>query len=237
MGNRSEKRITAIYPIRLWGMDANGRPFIEAATTLNVSRTGVLLKDVPAKLAVGDVIALKSGEQKCRFRIVWIGQAGTSEAGHLGLQSLQPHKYIWNLKLPAPAIDIYTRPQQCERRLSRRLRCSVSAQVRSGGSADSIRAFITDVSLGGCYISMSAPFALEAKLAIAIWLDECTKIWADGIVISNHQGYGIGVKFLNLSHKNLDDLKNFLELLPEPQSSASAITPAGWRERIWTKEK
>src|SRR5215472_6038127 len=183
MGNRSEKRITAIYPIRLWGMDANGRPFIEAATTLNVSRTGVLLKDVPAKLAVGDVIALRFGEQKCRFRIVWIGQAGTSEAGNLGLQSLQPHKYIWDLKLPCPSIDIYTRRRQCERRLSRRLRCSISTQVGSGGSAGSVGAFITDISLGGCYISMSTPFALEAKLTIAIWLDERMKIWADGIVI------------------------------------------------------
>src|SRR5215469_8921518 len=127
-GNRSEKRITAIHPIRLWGLDANGQPFIEAATTLNVSRTGVLLKDVPAKLVVGDVIALRSGEQKCRFRVVWVGQAGTSEAGHLGLQSLQPEKDIWDFKHPSPNIKIYTRPRERERRLSRRLRCSVSAE-------------------------------------------------------------------------------------------------------------
>src|SRR5436190_18769857 len=48
---------------RRWGMDAGGKPFIEAATTVNVSYTGVLLKDVPAKLSVGDTIALLPCDQ------------------------------------------------------------------------------------------------------------------------------------------------------------------------------
>ena len=56
-GKRNARRIAAVCPIRLWGMDAAGKPFIEAATTVNVSYTGVLLKDVPAKLSVGDTIA------------------------------------------------------------------------------------------------------------------------------------------------------------------------------------
>ena len=50
-GKRNARRIAAVCPIRLWGMDAGGKPFIEAATTVNVSYTGVLLKDVPAKLS------------------------------------------------------------------------------------------------------------------------------------------------------------------------------------------
>jgi hypothetical protein len=136
VGKRNEKRIEAVRPIRLWGMDANGRPFIEAATTLNVSRTGALLKGVPAKLAVGEILALKFGERKCRFRVVWIGQAGTAEQGHLSLQSLEPERYIWDMKLPASNIDTYTHPQNVERRLLKRLQCWVSAEVgslRSGG--------------------------------------------------------------------------------------------------------
>ena len=56
-GKHNARRIAAVCPIRLWGMDAGGKPFIEAATTVNVSYTGVLLKDVPAKLSVGDTIA------------------------------------------------------------------------------------------------------------------------------------------------------------------------------------
>ena len=93
----------AVYPIRLWGLDACGSPFIEAATTLDVSGGGALLKHVPVKLAAGDIIGLSSGEKKCRFRVVWIGRKGTPEAGHLGLRSLEPEKHIWDLHLPEPS--------------------------------------------------------------------------------------------------------------------------------------
>jgi hypothetical protein len=213
-GKRKEKRIEALNPIRLWGMDANGRPFIEAATTLNVSRSGVLLNGIPAKLAVGDTIAVKFGERKCRFRVVWLPQPGTAEEGHIGLQSLEPEKHIWDMQLPSPSIDIYSRPERSERRLLPRLNCSVSAEVGADGAVGRVRAFISDISLCGCYVSMSTPFALEARITVGIWLDERKRIWSDGLVISNHQGFGIGIKFLNMSRTNLQELKEFLDSLP-----------------------
>jgi hypothetical protein len=117
-------------------MDASGRPFIEAASTVNVSRKGSLLKDVPAKLAVGDVVGLTSGEQKGKFRVVWVGQAGTSEASHVGLQSLEFGKDIWDLSQLADGVDTYTRPPQHEHRLLTRLKCSLSAEVDSHSATE-----------------------------------------------------------------------------------------------------
>src|SRR5947207_8078257 len=90
-GKRNARRIAAVCPIRLWGMDAGGKPFIEAATTVNVSYTGVLLKDVPAKLSVGDTIALLPCDQASTSAVsvsFGLGRDGTPDAGHLGLQSL-----------------------------------------------------------------------------------------------------------------------------------------------------
>jgi hypothetical protein len=78
---RREKRTPAFIPIKLWGLDANGRPFMEAARTLDVSHGGVRLTELPAKLAVGDTIGLKCKQKKYRFRVVWTGKEGTSEAG------------------------------------------------------------------------------------------------------------------------------------------------------------
>src|SRR5947209_3495126 len=109
IGKRGEKRIPAAYPIRLWGMDADGRAFIQEASTINVSRKGALLKDIPVKLAVGDIVGLTLQEQKYRFRVTWVGQAETPESGQVGLQSLQRHKQIWDVKLPADGLDIFTR--------------------------------------------------------------------------------------------------------------------------------
>jgi hypothetical protein len=221
-GKRREKRIAAVHPIRLWGMDASGRPFIEAASTVNVSRKGSLLKDVPATLAVGDVVGITSGEQKGKFRVMWVGQAGTSEASHVGLKSLEFGKDIWDLKDLADGFDTYTHPPQRENRLLTRLKCSLSAEVSSVSAAGRTWVSIRDLSLGGCYVGMTLPFPLESKVRIALWLDDETKILADGIVISSHPGFGMGIKFLTLPNTSLDALERFLELSSKPKSSANS---------------
>jgi hypothetical protein len=212
-GSREEIRIEAVYPVRLWGMDSSGKPFIEAASTLNISRRGALLKDAPAKLSVGDTVGLRSGDRKCRFEVIWVGRKGTLDEGYLGLKIVEDGKHIWDPKIleeSADEIDTYIRPPQRENRLLTRLKCSLSAEVGSDGSASRARTFITDISIGGCYVSMPAPCALEGKLTIALWLDDRTKLWLDGIVISHHKGLGMGVKFLNLSRKNFDELNRMI---------------------------
>lgn len=215
-GNRTEKRIEAVYPVRLWGMDATGRPFIEAATTLNISRGGALVKNAPAKLSVGDILGLKSGDQKCRYQVIWVGKKGTLDSGYIGLKSLEESKVIWDaqgLSDPGDGIDTYSRPPQREHRLLSRLKCSLSAEVGSPASSVRARAFVTDINMAGCYIAMPSPCPPESKLTIALWLDERTKLWLDGIVISQHQGVGMGVKFLNLPRKSVDELAKLVETL------------------------
>jgi len=223
-GNRKQKRIEAVYPVRLWGMDANGKPFIEAANTLNVSRSGALLKDAPLKLSVGDMVGLRFGGQKCRFQVIWVGRKGTLDEGYLGLKSVEDGKHVWDPKIfedSVDDIDTYIRPPQRENRLLARLKCTLSAEVGSDVLAARARAFITDINLGGCYISMPSPALLEAKLTIALWLNERTKLWVDGIVISHHKGLGMGVKFLNLSRKNVDELNRFVATLPQAETVSS----------------
>jgi len=219
-GSRKEKRIEAVYPIRLWGMGGTGKPFIEAATTLNVSRSGALLKDAPAQLSVGDVVRLRSGDRKCRFEVIWVGRKGTLDEGYLGLKSVEDGKHIWDPKVLedfADEIDTYIRPPQRENRLLTRLKCSFSAEVGSEGSGTRARTFITDISIGGCYVSMPSPYAVEAKLTIALWLDDRTRLWLDGIVISHHKGLGMGVKFLNLSRKNFEGLNRMIAQLAQSE--------------------
>jgi hypothetical protein len=185
----------------------------------------VLLKDVPAKLAVGDIIGLRCSEKKYQFRVVWAGMDGTSEAGSVGLQSLDPGKWIWeNLRLPLDDIDIYTRPPECERRLLNRSNCLISSEILCGRSGQKILAFVTNIGLGGCYVSMSSPLATEMKVSIALWLTEQRKIWVDGIVVSSHPQSGMGVKFLGMGRRNLEALERYIdELLQQDGSSASQL--------------
>lgn len=227
-GNRREKRVAAVFPIRLWGLDANGRPFIEASSTVNVSRSGVRLGDVPAKLTVGDTIGLRCKQKKYRFRVVWTGQQGTSEAGNIGLACLESGEWIWeDLRLPLDDADIYTRPPESERRLISRAKCFLSAEVVCDGTR--VLAFIRDLSLGGCYVATSVPFQLEAKISIALWLDEQIKIWTDGIVISRHPGIGMGVKFLGLTRQNVETLERCMSNLSQDDTPVRLWLPTTHR--------
>jgi hypothetical protein len=193
IGKRRHKRIPAALAVRLWGMDARGRPFMELSRTKNVSRSGVLLDGVPAKLAVGDIIGLRCNEKKYQFRVVWTGKEGTAEAGSVGLQTLEAGKWIWEgLRLPTDDADIYARPPQLERRKLRRVKCLVSAEVIGKGPAQKVLAFVINLSEVGCYIGMAYPFPLEARVSIALWIDEQQKIWVDGIVVSSHLQKGNG---------------------------------------------
>ena len=65
---------------------------------------------------------------------------------------------------------------------------------------------------------MTFPFAVEAKVSIAIWLDDQTKVWVHGIVISSNPGTGMGVKFIDVSRPNLLAIELFLKELSEPHS-------------------
>lgn len=224
-GKRKEKRTEAVHPIRLWGMDANGRPFIEAVTTLDVSRTGARLKNARAKIAVGDIVGLKSGEKKCRFEVVWVGKHGTPDEGHVGLRSLEDDARLWDLKSSAAKdnaeeIDTYIRPPRRDNRLVERLKCSLSAEVGGTTSAGRTRTFITDISLGGCYISMITPIAVESKITLALWVDKKTKIWVDGIVISSNPGLGMGIKFLNVPRRTVEEMIRLMEHVAEEQFTA-----------------
>lgn len=226
-GKRKEKRIETIHPVRMWGMDANGHPFIEAVTTLDVSPKGARLKSARAKIAAGDIVGLKSGEHKCRFQVIWVGKPGTPDAGHVGLRSLEDEGRLWNLKPIAPndeseKVDTYIHPPRRDNRLVERLKCSLSAEVGANTSLGRTRTFITDISLGGCYISMISPHAVESKITLALWADHHTKIWVDGIVISNHPGLGMGIKFLNLPRRTVEELIRLFEQLAEAQFAAEA---------------
>lgn len=227
-GNRREKRIAAAFPIRLWGLDANGRPFIEASKTGNVSRSGALLHDVPTQLNAGDIIGLQCEGKKHRFRVVWTGKQGTTEAGNVGLQCLEAGTWIWEkLRLPVDDVDVYTRPPQSERRLVNRAQCFLSAEMVCDGTR--VLAFVRDLSLGGCYVATSYLFNLEANVSIGLWLAEQNKIWIDGVVVSRHAGSGMGIKFLGLTRRNFEVVEQFMrELSPQEKSSSVRIwLPAG----------
>jgi hypothetical protein len=153
--------------------------------------------------------------------VIWTGKAGTSEAANVGLQSLDSGKWIWDLKLPADAVDIYSRAPEHEKRVLVRVGCFLSSEVRWENADQKVLTFIRDLSVGGCYVAINSPLSLKTEVRIAFWLDDQTKIWSDGIVISSHPNVGMGVKFLGLSRHNLQAVERCLEHLSQPKTQSN----------------
>ena len=111
LGKRREPRVQARLQVRIAGIDASGRALLQMVPTRNISRQGALLAGIQGKLKLGEIIAITYKNSKARFRVTWMGDAGTEGAGQIGVQSLEPEKCIWDTTtLPPMTADMYAPP-------------------------------------------------------------------------------------------------------------------------------
>jgi len=83
LGERREPRIQARLQVRIAGIDASGRPLLQMVTTRNISRQGALLEGIQSKLKLGEIVAITYKSSRARFRVIWVGDAGTERAGQM----------------------------------------------------------------------------------------------------------------------------------------------------------
>jgi hypothetical protein len=111
LGKRREPRVQARLQVRIAGIDVSGRALLEMVPTRNISRQGALLAGIQGKLKLGEIIAITYKNSRARFRVTWVGDAGTDRAGQIGVQSVGPEKCIWDTTtLPPMAADTYGAP-------------------------------------------------------------------------------------------------------------------------------
>jgi len=208
MGKRREPRKEIKVPVRIFGTDRGGQIFSEKVFTANVSQQGVLLTGVQAQLNPDEIIGLTYGQAKGHFRVKWVGPPGTPKAGQLGLLNLAPEKAFWDFPLPPPSFDGSVRDAH-DRRTSPRLKSTNSAEVYPSGEPTPMRTRTADLSLGGCFLEMPNPLPKGTQIRIALWVKE-SKIWANAEVVTSTPGFGIGVKFTELTQQDRNHLKEFL---------------------------
>jgi hypothetical protein len=98
--NRNQMRVAKTVRVWVRGVDPNGNPFVQSAQTVDISRKGARLNGVGNLTRPGEVIELKRGWSKARFRVVWIGQIGTRQADEIGILCLDDDQSLWDV--PAP---------------------------------------------------------------------------------------------------------------------------------------
>src|SRR5712692_3007959 len=99
MENKSEPRVEVDLLIRVWGMNAEGRPFFQNATACNISNQGAKLSGIEHQLKTGDVIGAQLGDKKARFRVVWVIDAGHLQKIQAGVQMVEGQQCPWEHEL------------------------------------------------------------------------------------------------------------------------------------------
>jgi hypothetical protein len=221
MGRRSQPRKAVEVPVRIFGTDAGGQIFSEKVVTVSVSRNGAELSGVRSNLALDEIVGLSYGAQRVHFRVKWIGDAGTPTAGHVGLLNIAPEKPLWDFPLPPDIVDVY-QPGSTERRKSPRYRCQNSVEVHVQGGA-SFWGTVADLSLSGCYAEMALPVEPGTKLRVGIWFGQ-TKAWAQAQVTHITPGLGVGLRFIEISDQDRDQIRRFLESLA-PFAKKGMLSP------------
>jgi hypothetical protein len=209
MGKRREPRKEIKVPVRIFGTDSSGQIFSEKVMTENVSQHGLELSGVVAQPKVDEIVGVTYGKTKGHFRVKWVGQHGTAKAGRLGLLNLSPEKSLWDFPLPPPGFDGSVRDMR-DRRTDARVKCANSVEVYPNGETAPIRTRTSDLSFGGCFLEMPNPLPQGTQIRIALWVKEF-KLWANAEVVTSTPGFGIGVKFTEITDQDRNQLKQFLE--------------------------
>lgn len=211
MGKRAEPRKLIQLPVRIFGTDKDGRIFSENVQTIDMSRSGVKLAGVKARLTVDEIVGVTHGAYKVHFRVKWVGQPGTPSEGQLGLLNLTPERPLWDATLPAGLQDNFKPESLGDRRKFPRVKCTVSVEIKAEGDT-TMWGKASDLSVGGCFVEMAIPLKQDSKFEISLWLDQ-TKLRIKGAVASTAPGFGIGVRFEGLSPQDRELLNTFVQKL------------------------
>jgi PilZ domain len=218
---RKESRVPAVVPVRIYGMDAEGKPFGENVATLNISRHGVMLSKVETNLNLGDVIGVQKGVYKAKFRVRWLGKKGSSSQGQVGLECMEPTRNIFGMQSVPDISEVHEQQgilhrtrsgegEQGERRATARYRCDIGVQVRVDGDKTNLWSKCTDISEGGCYVEARSPIPVGAKLTVVFFLDP-ENLVAPAVVRSAFPGMGIGLQFQFSATDHSERMRRFIE--------------------------
>jgi len=212
MGKRRDPRIEAKLPIRVAGIDVDGRPVLQKAATRNISRGGALLEGIEGRFKPEEIVSLTYKNNKARFRVSWIGEIGTDRAGQMAVQSVDATKCIWDATiLPPPVTDNYAEAVK-ERRQHRRVPCRLGAELYVQGADALVRMQLTNISVGGCFLAMPTLPPDKSRVKIGIWARE-VKLTLQGVVASRRTGFGIAIKFTEMPEEAREQLQHLLESL------------------------
>ncbi len=93
---RRNQRHPVVLPVQVYGVDADGVPFLQNARTRDLSFGGAHLAGIRSRLRPGDLIGINYCEKASACRVVWVGEADEDRAEReVGVENLDPATCNW----------------------------------------------------------------------------------------------------------------------------------------------
>lgn len=226
MDQRPELRLPAEIPVRVWGMDADGKPFFQNATASNLSSEGAQLSRVQHSLKVGEIIGVQYNDKKARFEIKWVKPLPVARTFDAGVRLLAGQQMPWaDLTAETKAGRSIPRPQTTntgadKRRFVRhRVQFPITISFPDGRRTQ-MQCSATDISGQGCYVESLVPLAIDTVVVITFWIDS-DKFGTNGIVRASDPGVGMGIEFTSLESVIQQKLQAYLEKIDKGFASAA----------------
>lgn len=219
MEKRPEERVAADIPVRIWGMDVDGKPFFQSALAGSLSTDGAQLTNLHHSLKIGDIIGIQYAEKKARFKVVWANPSSAPGKNKAGVVILSGQAAPWN----EITEDNKRSPRKANSEKRRFIRHRVNFPVVI--SFDDTRrphmqCSATDIGGRGCYVETFSPLTLGTPLIMTFWLDS-EKIQTNAVVRTSDPGVGMGIEFTALENHIQLRLQEYLEKIDKGFSKAA----------------
>jgi hypothetical protein len=219
MEKRPESRVAADIPVRVWGMDVEGKPFFQSGLANSLSSEGAQLTHLHHCLKVGDMIGIQYGDKKARFKVIWSTPSVAPRKNKAGVVILPEQSLPW-ADIAAETRSKPNEPGSNKRRFNRhKVQFPMEISFEDTRRAH-MQCSATDIGGRGCYVETFSPLAIDSDVIITFWLDS-EKIRATAVVRTSDPGVGMGIEFTALEAHIQQRLQEYLEKIDKGFSRAA----------------
>lgn len=95
--SRREKRVHVAVPVKVF-LDPNSANF-QLCCTYEISMIGARLVAVAGVEKVGQTLWLQRHNKRAKYRVIWVGEPQTKQAGQVGVEVVDSSAPIWENEL------------------------------------------------------------------------------------------------------------------------------------------
>jgi hypothetical protein len=96
---RQEQRLHLAVSVKVFPDIGNAES--QTCCTYEISLRGARIASLPGVRELGQVIWVQRQNRRAKYKVVWIGEAGTSQSGQMGVELMEPANVIWENEIKA----------------------------------------------------------------------------------------------------------------------------------------